>query len=246
VISILKAVGKPGQEIVVPAAVTLLEDKFDEIRANAAVTLEYVGSAKAVEPLMKRLPRERSEVAHDAVARALGRCGAKQEAVRKALVHDAEAAKKPEAILGPVIGLAYFEKDADTARALEKLHKKEGGERLKAVILLWALCEVMDPKSVEYVRKEVVAKQPQNPAGWLEQGIVAFNNGVVACLEGNAESKGAVEGGVAYSYGWRGIYVDGSRKNRDQSEFKPKGEIDGRTFGGGRGGGGPPPPGMGN
>lgn len=236
-IVILKALGKPGLEFVVPTVIQLLDDKTDDVRSNAAVTLEYVGSARAVDPLMKRLPRERDEVVFNNACRALGRCGVKQEAVRKALIHEIGAVKSAKTIPGPTIGLAYFEKDAEAARALEKFLKKEG-DPPKRAFMLWALTEIQDPKSGDFVKKEI---QPQEKNRW----IIPFVNGIVALLTGDTEGtgRGAVDIGMSYTIGSLGTIGGSARKDRDQSQFKPKGEFaprpPGGPGGGGPGGGGP-------
>ncbi len=247
--AILRALGKPGLELAVPAVVVLLEAKDDEVRSCAAVTLEYIGSARAIEPLTKRAGRERFEEAAGNVLRALGRCGAKaaaeKDAVRKLLLHEAQSAKSPEATVAPVTGLAYYEKDADAARGLERLLKKDN-EPLRRSVILWALSEIGDGKSADFMRKEVIPNQPKEPKNPIETGIVRYNEAVLDRLAGTdpEQAKGVIENGLGLVYGWRGIRIDQARRNRDQAEFKPKGEFSG----GGRGPGGPggqPPPGMG-
>ena len=93
------------------------------------------------------------------------------------------------------------------------------------------------------MKKDYLADE-KDPKGWIEQIVHSYNHSVLAKLEGSADQDGAIDGGVEGTFGWRGIHIDSSRKNRDQSQFKPKGEIEGKMPGGGRGG--PPmPPGMG-
>ena len=237
-ISIVRGFGKPGLEYAVPTVMTVLDDKNEELRSNAAVTLEYIGSARAIEALSKRLPREKNEEIYANVCRALGRCGAKMEAVRKTLLREMGSAKSDKAMAGPVIGLAYFEKDADVARAMEKQAKKD--TYFRRALLLWALTEVNDPKSADFVRKEIIPGEKFGPA-------LTYDNNVVKALEGDAEAKNGVVGGMGYVAGMIGGYGDAARKGREGSGFEPKGEFGGAP-GGGRGpGGGMPPggPGMG-
>ncbi len=231
-ISIVRGFGRPGLEYAVPTVMTALDDKNDELRSNAAVTLEYIGSPRAVEALTKRLPRE--EIFAN-VCRALGRCGAKMDAVRKTLVKELGSAKSDKALAGPVIGLAYFEKDADVARALEKQAKKE--ERFRRAVLLWALMEVNDPKSADFLRKEIIPSEKFGPA-------LLYDNNVLKALEGDAEARNGVLGGMGYVAGLIGGIGDAARKGREGSGFEPKGEFGGGGPGGGRGPGGGMP-GMG-
>ena len=243
-IAILKALGKPGLEIVVNAVASLLDDKHDEVRSNAAVTLEYVGSAQAIDALTKRLSRDKEEVPWSNACRALGRCGAKQEPVRKALLREMTSAKSARMFVGPVIGLAYFEKDAEVARALEKSIKKEG-DYVKRGYMLWCLSEVGDPKSADFVKKEVMANEKDARA-------LAFQRAIYNLLAGSDDgtARGTIDGGMGF-ISWSVAGIGGAaRKDRDQSEFKPKGEFSGRGPGGpgGPGGGAPPggtPPGHG-
>ncbi len=238
-ISIVRGFGKPGLEYAVPTVMSALDDKNEELRSNAAVTLEYIGSARALEALGKRLSREKNDEIYANVCRALGRCGAKTDAIRKTLVKEMGSAKSDKAMAGPVIGLAYFEKDADVARALEKQAKKE--VHFRRALLLWALCEVNDPKSADFVRKEIIPGEKFGPA-------LTYDHNVVKALDGDAEAKNGVVGGMGYVAGMIGGIGDAARKGREGSGFEPKGEFGGGGPGGGRGpGGGMPPggPGMG-
>ncbi len=235
-IAIVRGFGKPGLEYAVPTVMTALDDKNDELRSNAAVTLEYIGSPRAVDALTKRLSREKDEPLYNNVCRALGRCGAKMEAVRKTLVKEMGSAKSERAMAGPVIGLAYFEKDADAARALEKAAKKEG-DRFKRAVVLWALTEVNDPKSADFVRKEIIPSEKVPLA-------LMYDNNVLAALTGDDEAKEAVAEGMRWVIRGAGGISDAARRGRDWSEWKPKGEFGDGGPGGGRG----PPgglPGMG-
>jgi hypothetical protein len=233
---ILRALSRPGLELAVPAVVQLLDARDDVVRSHAAVTLEYVGSPRAVDALTKRLPRERTPAVFNDACRALGRCGAKQEAVRKTLLKELSSARSNLVFAGPAIGLAYFEKDAETARALEKVAKKEAGERFKRGYLLWALSEVGDAKSAPFVEKEILPKESFGLA-------VAFIRNVITVLEGGDDAgpaKGRVDGGMEFVAGMEDESIGGpGRSGRDQSQFKPKGEFTPRKWNG-RGGGGVP------
>jgi|GEM_PF-4129987 len=242
-VALVRALGKPGLEFVVPTLCQLLEDKHEELRSNAAVTLEYVGSVRAVEPLVKRISREKDEFAWNNCCRALGRCGAKQESVRKLLLREVTSAKSDKLSAGPSIGLAYFERDVDAARGVEKIVEK-GSSWQKRAFLLYALTEIRDPKSGDFVREKVL-KNEKNPLA------VGFLNGVVGVLTGADETgtaQSTVENGVGFAVGSVGGVGGPARIGRDQSEFRPKGEFQGRGGPGGgpggRGGGGGAP-GMG-
>ncbi len=241
-VALVRALGKPGLEFVVPTLCQLLDDRSDELRSNVAVTLEYVGSVRAVEPLTKRIGKEKDEYTWNNCCRALGRCGVKQEAVRKFLLREATTAKSDKLSAGPAIGLAYFERDAEAARGVEKIVEK-GSSWQKRAFLLYTLTEIKDPKSGDFVREKVL-KHEKN------QMALGFLNAVVGVLTGSDETgtaQGTVEGGVGYAVGSLGGVGGSARIGRDQSEFKPKGEFAGRGPGGRGGPGGGPggAPGMG-
>jgi hypothetical protein len=242
-ISILKALGRPGLEIAVASVLQLLDAKSDDVRSNAAVTLEYIGSAQAIEPLTKRLGHEKDEFTYNNCCRALGRCGTKQEkseAVRKTLLREAGTGKSDKVAAGPAIGLAYFEKDAEAARGIEKILEK-GPSWQKRTFLLYALTEIDEPKSGDFV-KEKILKTEKNPYA------LAYLNNVIAMLSKSDEAgtaRSGVEGGVGFAIGALGGVGGNARRDRDQTEWKPKGDF--APPGGGRGGPGgtPPPPGSG-
>jgi hypothetical protein len=223
-LAILRALGRPGLEPAVPGLVAFLEAKDVEARSNAAVSLEYVGSASAIEGLTKRVSREKEDAVHSNLCRALGRCGARVDAVRKTLLKEYASAKNDRVAIGPIIGLAYSEKDEDTARALEKALKKEGN-RVKRGTLVWALVEVGDPGSLPLLR-EILAEE-SNP---LAKGYLG---GAVAALAGSG-SKSVVEQGLGGLYRWNDISWDDARKGREGGGFVPKADA------AGMGGGGPP------
>ena len=227
-IAILKVLGRNGLVIAAPATWSLLDEKDDDVRSNAAVTLEYIGDPRAAEPLAKRIRSEREETIHNNMCRALGRCGAnledvaKRDGVRKALLHEIEASKSPKGSAGPIIGLAYFEKDADAARGIEKLLKKEG-DWTKRCAMEWTLCEIGDPKSGEFVKKEIWPQQSKNAYA------KPFADAVVAYLSdmGDTTAKGAVDGGFDFAARSLAIGTDSARRGREaaQTDWKPKGEV---------------------
>lgn len=238
-VALVRALGKPGLEFAVPTLCQLLDDRNDEMRSNVAVSLEYVGSPRAIEPLVKRIGKEKDEYTYNNCCRALGRCGAKQDGARKLLLREATTAKSDKLSAGPSIGLAYFERDAEAARGVEKIVEK-GSSWQKRTFLLYALSEIRDPKSADFVREKVL-KHEKNALA------LGYLNAVVAVLSGQDETgnaPGTVEGGVGFAIGSVGGVGGSARIGRDQSEFKPKGEFQGRGPGGR---GGPPGggPGMG-
>src|SRR5262249_41321333 len=155
VVAVVRGLGKPGLEAAVVPVSALLDDTSGDVRANAAVTLEYVGSASAIDALTRRLGKEKDEYGHNDLCRALGRCGAKQEAVRKTLLRELATAHNNKTAAGPAIGLSYFEKDAEAARGIEKI-LAPGVDWQKRALALWALTRIGDPKSAEFVREKVL------------------------------------------------------------------------------------------
>lgn len=218
-VSIVRALGRPGLAAAVPTLLGLVEDKDDEVRSNVYVSLEYIGAVTAVDALTKRLPKEKDDARYDNVCRALGHCGAKQDAVRKTLIHEMNTAKSDRAIAGPVIGLTYFEKDADVARAVEKAAAKEG-ERVKKSFLLWALTEIKDPKSAEFVKKEILPKETVPLA-------LGFDNAIYNVLSGNDDGSAqvVVSQGMGWVLGQVGGISDSARLGREDAGFQPKGEF---------------------
>jgi hypothetical protein len=224
-VKILKAIGKPNALVVVPTVLGFLDDRHDELRGNAAVTLEYVGDPRAIDPLTKRLGVEKDEMILADVARALGRCGAKMAAVRKTLFHELETSKSAKAAAGPVIGLAYFEKDAEAARGIEKLVRKES-DRMRRGPMLWALMEIGDPKSADFVKKEILPRPDITKDRWGAYGYcLAVAN--VLTDPNDAASRGTVEGGLDYVLRALEMGLHEPRKDRDTSEWKPKAEVSG-------------------
>jgi hypothetical protein len=217
-VEIARLLGRPGAEAGVPGLCAVLESKDAALRSNAAVSLEYVGSAKAVDALAKRVAKEKEESVRGNLCRALGRCGAKDANARKALLREAQAARSDRLALGPVLGLAYFEGDADAARGLEKALKKgEGG--LKRAAIVWALVEIGDPGSAAFLRSQLTTGDA-SPTG------SRFLGSALACFEGQRETRKAeVDQGFRYASYEAGLRSDSARTGRTDAKFTPKGDA---------------------
>jgi hypothetical protein len=224
--AIVRSLGKPGLEAAVPAVALMLDDTTDEVRSNAAVTLEYIGSATAIDPLTKRLAKEHDEFVRNNCCRALGRCGAKQEKqekqeiVRKLLLRELATAKTNKLSTGPSIGLSYFTKDAEAARGIEKI-LLPGVDWQKRAFALYALTEIRDPKSAEFVQEKIVKTEKNQAAIQFLIAVAA----VLSASDADGESQKAVTRGIESALGTLGDIGGPARLNRDQSEFTPNGEF---------------------
>jgi hypothetical protein len=253
VTDIVRSLGIPGLEGAAAAMADLLRSRDDTLRANVAVSLEYIGSKESVGELLKRAPRERSEVIANHMYRALGRCGAGESKVRNLLARKARSAKSELAAYGPIVGLAYFEKDAKAARDVEKLlgsmgppsfgrRGGRGANTMKRSLLAWTLSQIRDPKSAAFVRQELLKPLEHVQSRWLKP-VVDFYEAVARTCEGDKDAAGAVDTGVRRALefsGGTGQIRDAARRERDTSRFEPKADWDlqARTWGRGRGGGG--------
>jgi hypothetical protein len=232
---IARGLGRPGLEAAVPTLVSLLEHKDDAVRANAAVSLEYVGSKQAVDGLSKASAGEKDTTIANHMSRALGRCaagGPDVDKVRDTLIRRISGAKSEESAYGPIIGLAYFEKDAKTARELEKVIVKEGvgsggrrtggGGALKGVLLVWCLTEIRDPKSERFVREKLLESVNEHDR-WAGPRRNFFE-AAAKTIAGDDAAKAEVQTGVTFVLPWVGptLLHDAARTGRDEIPFMPK------------------------
>lgn len=248
-VDVARAFGRPGLQGAVAALLDWLDAKDDDLRANAAVSLEYVGSPEACTALRARLDKERVESVSHHLLRALGRCGVGDAKSRATLDRRVTSAKTEATACAAIVGLAYFEKDTAAARVLDEQLGKVGppafgrrgggGENAaKRVFLAWALAEVGDPKSAEVVRKKILAplENVQNP--WIVR-IRGFYQAVAEVCEGRAERRSEVEAGIQVSLEFFGgnPLMDDARRGRDATGFTPKADWEVTP----RAGGGPGP-----
>ena len=236
-VDIVRAFGRPGLESVREVVEDFLDHKEVPLRANAAVSLEYIGSPESVSPLLKRAAREKEPGVANHIFRAAGRCGVGDTKVRKALVKHAQGGKTDFATYGPIIGLAYFEKDAKTAREVEKLIKKEGapgggrgGWRSggKRALLTWVLTwnGFEDEKSAAFLREDMIPLIGESR--WSGR-IIDFFDAAARCCEGDAGARDEVEGGVVFSLaGWGGGRGGGGGAGGGQTPERPKLQDDAR------------------
>lgn len=206
VTAIVRGLGVDGVHTAAPALVEQLEHDDVSVRANVAVSLEYVGSSEKpiVDALRKAAAREKDEVVANHLWRALGRCGRGDNKVRSTLLKEAERAKTEFASYGPLIGLAYFDGDEKAARGVEKLLKKIGIPGAKGMIATnvvkralasWTLARVGGKKSAAFVREDLLGRLENLRAPWV-QGVKVFWELVASHLEGPEDRMGEVEQGV--------------------------------------------------
>ena len=235
-VDVVRALGVPGLEAAAVALHAVLKHRDPRARGNAAVTLEYIGSAASVEPLLARAKREKDEKVANHMYRALGRCaaGAGGATARKRLLRAALPGKEKDfGSFGPVIGLAYFQKDAKAARALEKQLLKLGsplqaGSKahtfLRAAIV-WCLSEIRDPATASFLRKKVIAPLADEKSYWKDS-VVRYYEAVARRCDGQDDAQAAIGAGIGAAF-WSDDareLVDAMRRGRDRTVFQPKGE----------------------
>ncbi|MFO0934480.1 MAG: HEAT repeat domain-containing protein [Planctomycetota bacterium] len=235
-VDVARQLGRPGLEKAVATLVGMLDAKDAELRATAAVSLEHVGSATAVGPLLARLDREKDDAVLLHLLRAVGRCGPFEERVRAALDRRASSGKTEALCCAAVIGLAHAKGDAATARLLEDHLTKVGppgfGRRadkgvnsLKRVYLGWALATVGDPKSAAFVREKLVKPLEHVSGGPVVDAVIAFYVAVFDVCEGRRDAMAIVEAGaktVLATYG--NPLTAEARKHRAFSSYVPLAE----------------------
>lgn len=231
-IVLIRGLGRNGLEAAGPPIAEYLGHKEDDVRGNAAVSLEYIGSRHkdVVGELRKRADREKDEAIANHMYRALGRCGVEDSKARKTLLKQANGAKSEFASYGPSIGLAYFEGDKDAAKGVEEILKRlgvPGGRRgggrnaIKRGVLSWTLAQIGLPRSGVFVREELIAGLENTQAFWVE-GLVRFWDSVARTCEGEEGALGEVEAGVRRIVGFmRGDFGrggDGDDGDADRGE----------------------------
>jgi hypothetical protein len=253
-IDTVRALGRDNLVAAAEPIEAYLKHKDDDVRANAAVTLEYIGSPTSAKALQGRFKREKVENIANHLARALGRCGAGDAKVRAFLAKEIKGAKTETAAFGPIVGMAYFEGDAKAARAVEKLMKQigppSGGRRggwqnaMKRTMLAWCLSEIGDKKSADFIKEDML-KPLEHAQGRMIDMVVPYYEAVAASCGGDKTAKDTVGAGTQRALEWSGgttAFRDEARKERDVSTFEPKADwdVEARDFGGfgGRGGGG--------
>ena len=248
-LALVRALGRPQLDGAVEAIAARLKHKDVRLRANAAVSLEYIGSVDAVPFLLKQEKREKDVHARSHMHRALGRCGSEEKKVRSLLCKRASSFKEEIESYGPIIGLAYAEGNAKAARAVEKLATKlgppsfgRGGGRgtLRRTLLAWCLAEIGDPKSAPFIQEKFLDPMRNVKSRWLAR-TQQFYGAVKKACEGDRSQMDTIMAGVGRILSFVGGFdlTDEARQGRDSAGFKPKGEWAGGGGGaGGFGGGG--------
>ena len=243
---VIRGLGVDGLKTAALGIAEHLTHKDMLVRANAAVSLEYIGcrDKKVVSALRKAAGKAKDVGLANHVYRALGRCGVEDSKARALLLKRAGSAKSEFASYGPCIGLAYFEGDAKAARGVEKLLKiigvpgsrRGGGQNIvKRGLVSWTLAEIGHIDSGAFMRKELLARLDNIKAFWVE-GLRGFWEAVARCCEGErgilpgieTGVRGFVQFAVGGNLGRYGaetrVLMDDARKGRDTTRFKPKGD----------------------
>jgi hypothetical protein len=244
--AVVRTLGRDGLAAAAVPVSELLKHDEGTIRANAAVSLEYIGSRdkKVVAALVKFVGKEKDEQIANHGWRALGRCGVDDPSVRPLLVDHVSNAKSEFGSYGAAIGLAYYEGNEKAMRDVEKLLKSIGlpGGRgggsgaVKRGVVSWTLASIGDAKSAKFVRDELTTPLENVKAFWVE-GLRTFWKDVAACCDGQRQRLPDVEGGVQGIFGFvskgavpdpKGaappVLMDEARKQREGGAFKPKGD----------------------
>jgi hypothetical protein len=244
---LIRALGRDGLTAAALPVSKFLGHKDESIRANAAVSLEYIGSRdkKVVAALMKAATKQKDEAVANHMYRALGRCGVENAKARALLLKMTASAKSEFASFGPAIGLGYFTGDEKAARGVEKILKQiglPGGRRgggansIKRGLLAWTLASIASKKSGKFMRDEMIAKLENMRAFWVE-GLRNYWLSVARVCEGEESEMAAVEGGLRVIVGFAKRFalgqardgmqdlMDEARKGRDNSDFTPKGDY---------------------
>ncbi len=244
-IDVIRGVGRDGLNDAALVLPGFLSHKDAAVRANAAVSLEYIGCTEknVVAALRKAAGKEKDEEIANHMYRALGRCGVKDKAARSTLLKKCGSAKTEFASYGPAIGLAYFKGDKRVARGVEKIVRKVGvpGGRgsdqnmVKRGVFCWTLASIGDPKSAKMIREELLARLKNVKALWVPP-LRSFYRVVAYHCEG-ADKMSDIEEGVrgfaAFAKGANpGRYqkearsmMDEYRKGREAGGFTPKGDY---------------------
>ncbi|MGE0190740.1 MAG: HEAT repeat domain-containing protein [Planctomycetota bacterium] len=250
VVDLVRGLGRPGLVKAAPGIAEHLGHKEQLVRANAAVSLEYIGCPDSVDALAKQVKREKDAVTASHMWRALGRCGVADSKVRSSLLKAAGDTKDEIETFGPIIGLAYFKGDAKAARGVEKLAAKLGppsfGRRgggqgfSKRSIYMWVLASIADPKSAEFVQDRMLDPLEHVQNQWIGRTKRFYRNVKKAC-EGEEGALSEVEGGVQFILGMGegNPLQDIAREGREDAGFKPlfDWKVAGGQGAGGMGGG---------
>lgn len=244
--SLIRVLGRDGLEKAALPIVEFLKHKDHTLRADAAVSLEYIGSSekKVIAGLRKLADKNKDVSIANHAYRALGRCGVKDAKTRTLLLKKAASGKSEFATYGACIGLAYFEGDAKAARGVEKILKQigipgsrrgGGGNAVKRGLVSWTLASIHDGKSSKFVDEELIAGLEHVKAFWV-QGLKNFWDATSRACD---EEKGAlaeVETGVGHfvafakranleRYGAEtNNLMDEYRQGREAAKFEPKGD----------------------
>jgi hypothetical protein len=230
---LIRGLGRPGLKAAVPGISEHLGHKEALVRANAAVSLEYIGDPEALDELLKQVKRERDPMAESHMYRAIGRCGVGDSKVRTLLLKAAGGGKEEVDSFGPLIGLAHFEGDAKAARGVDKLAGKLGppsfGRRggggqgtAERMVLMWCLARIGDPKSAEFVQERMLDPIRNVKSPWIRR-TRDFYEAVIRTCRGEKEALGEVEGGVQFvlNMGMGNPLQDEARKGREDAGYTP-------------------------
>jgi len=244
--ALVRALGHNGLDSAALPIAELLKHKDATIVANAAVSLEYIGSSdkKVIAALRRLADRTKDEATANHAYRALGRCGREDAKVRTLLLKQASSAKSEFASYGACMGLAYFEGDDKAMRGVEKVLKligvpgsrRGGGQNaVKRGLVSWTLACIGDTKSADFMREELIDRLKNVKAFWVD-GLRSFWGTVADVCDGAKERLPEVEAGVGgfVQFSMRGNLerygaevrplMDEARTGREAGDFEPKGD----------------------
>lgn len=159
-----------------------IDENVIELRREAVVALEQLGSPQALKLLLARLHKEKDEHIAKNLLRAVGTCGADDNNARKALLKQAGDDRKPLLQVNAIVALGWLTNHGEITDFLgECLTEQEGAVRIAAIL---AMAISRNEVWVETL-KAALENSPDAPLREaLEAALAVLQGGPLAGLEG--------------------------------------------------------------
>ena len=172
---ILHGIGDLSPAVYWPLVTDFLDNNEVELRSEAAVALEQLGSGDALRELQAQLGKEKDAAVQGRLLRAIGSCGPADGKVHALLLNRLKSEKKPELRAAAIAALGWLDADPAVASELETLLEKGSQPERECAVGAMAVSRSAHWKPV--LEKALAQTQDEAQKKVLQTGLDALKSG---------------------------------------------------------------------
>ena len=177
---ILHAIGELSPPVYWPLVADFLGNNEVELRSEAAVALEQLGTPDALKDLQSQLAKEQLPLVQGRLLRAIGSCGASDAKLHTLLLKRVKSEKKADVRAAAIAALGWLDPDPAVAAELQELLAKGQDPERSCALGAMAVSRAESWKPV--LEKALADAQDEALKKLLQTGIDALKSGQLKAI----------------------------------------------------------------